>query len=112
MHEFPEVLAMIRQARAQLPAGARIRRLTIVVGEASGHDPGHIAMHFAEAARGNPELEGASLEFVAEKLAARCAACGAEFHAAESMLACAQCGGTELHITSGNTVRLAGVECV
>ena len=107
MHEFSEVLAMIRQARAQLAAGARIRRLTIVVGEASGHDPAHIAAHFAEAARGNPELEGASLEFVAEKLAARCAGCGAEFDAAKSLLVCSHCGGTQLRITAGDQVRLA-----
>ena len=111
MHEFPEVLAMIRQARAQAAPGARIRRLTIVVGEASGHDPAHIQAHFAEAARGNPDLENACLEFVAEKLAACCAACGAEFEPAQSMLACAQCGSTELRITAGDRVRLAAVQC-
>ena len=111
MHEFPEVLAMIRQARAQLVAGARIRRLTIIVGEASGHDPAHIRAHFAEAVRGNPDMEDASLEFVAEKLAARCAGCGAEFDPSRSLLACSHCGGRELRITAGDTVRLAGVEC-
>jgi len=110
VHEFPEVQAMIQRACGQLPAGARIRRLTIIVGEASGHDPHHIEAHFAEAARGNAAIEGAALEFVRERLAARCAACGAEFGSGNPALACSQCGGTELVITAGDKVRLAGVE--
>ena len=109
MHEFPEVQAMIRQACAQAPAAARITRLKIVVGEASGHDPRHIEAHFAEASRGT-RAEGAALEFIREKLAARCAACGTEFKADAVALACARCGGTELVITAGKNVRLAGIE--
>ncbi len=109
MHEFPEVQAMIRQACAQAPAAARITRLKIVVGEASGHDPRHIEAHFAEASRGT-RAEGAALEFIREKLAARCAACGTEFKADAVAFACAGCGGTELVITAGKNVRLAGIE--
>lgn len=109
MHEFPEVQAMVRQACAQAPAGARITRLKIVVGEASGHDPHHIEAHFAEAARGT-RAEGAVLEFVGEKLAARCAACGEEFKADTASLACTRCGGTELVIAAGKDVHLAGIE--
>ncbi len=102
---------MIRQACARLAAGNRIRRLKIAVGEASGHDPAHLQAHFAEAARCKPELEGASLEFVTEKLAAHCAGCGAQFDPTKSMLACSRCGGTQLRITAGDQVRLLGVEC-
>jgi Zn finger protein HypA/HybF involved in hydrogenase expression len=109
MHEFPEVQAMVRDAGAQVPAGVRIKRLKIVVGEASGHDARHIEAHFAEASRG-ASAEGAVLEFIPEKLAATCAACGTPFNAARLSLACAQCGGTELTITAGNNVRLVGVE--
>jgi hydrogenase nickel incorporation protein HypA/HybF len=109
VHEFPEVQAMVREAGARVPAGARIKRLKIVVGEASGHDARHIEAHFAEAARGT-SAEGAALEFIPEKLAATCAACGVQFNPGSRALACAECGGTELTITAGNTVRLAGVE--
>jgi hydrogenase nickel incorporation protein HypA/HybF len=109
VHEFPEVQAMVRQACAQAPAASRITRLKIIVGEASGHDPRHIEAHFAGASRGT-RAEGAALEFVREKLAARCAACGAEFKAEAAALACTRCGGTELVITGGKDVRLAGVE--
>jgi hydrogenase nickel incorporation protein HypA/HybF len=109
MHEFPEVQAMVREACAQAPPAARITRLRIVVGEASGHDPHHIEAHFADASRGT-RAEGAALEFIAEKLAAKCAACGMEFSQGERAFACTRCGGTELLITAGNTVRLAGVE--
>lgn len=109
MHEFPEVQAMVRDACKQAPAGVQIKRLTIVVGEASGHDPHHIQEHFAEASRGT-EAEGATLNFVHEKLTARCASCGAIFGNDDLVLACTSCGGTELIITGGNNVSLAGVE--
>jgi len=109
MHEFPEIQAMVREACAQVPAGARIKRLTIIVGEASGHDAHHIEVHFAEASRGT-QAEGATLEFIHEKLSAKCAACGAEFRSGELALTCSKCGGTELVITAGQSVRLAGVD--
>ncbi|MGA2482097.1 MAG: hydrogenase maturation nickel metallochaperone HypA [Candidatus Acidiferrales bacterium] len=109
MHEFPEVQAMVKQACAQVPSGARVKRLRIVVGEASGHDSHHIEGHFADASRGTP-AEGAVLEFVHEKLAAKCATCGTEFRGGGTVLACTRCGGTQLVITAGNTVRLAGIE--
>ncbi len=109
MHEFPEVHAMVLQACAQIPSGARIARMTIVIGEASGHDAHHIEEHFAAASRGTA-AEGARLQFVPEKLAARCAACGAEFTGSDLTLACAKCGGTELVITAGDTVHLGTVE--
>lgn len=109
MHEFPEVQAMVKQACAQAPPGARIKRLRIVVGEASGHDSRHIQAHFTDASRGT-QAEGAVLEFIHEKLAARCATCGAEFTGGGMVLACTRCGGTQLVITAGNTVRLSGIE--
>ncbi len=100
---------MVRDACAQIPPGVRIRRLTIIVGEASGHDARHIQSHFDEASRGTP-AENASLDFVVEKLSARCAVCGTNFVPTGSLLACTKCGGTELTITAGHSVRLATVE--
>lgn len=109
MHEFPEVQAMVQQACAQAPAPVRIKRLKILVGEASGHNPHHIQEHFNDASRGT-RAEGAVLEFISEKLAARCAACGAVFQPDNLALACAKCGSTELDITGGKNVKLVGVE--
>lgn len=108
MHEFREVQAMVRDA-AEQAGGLPIRRVKIVVGEASGHDTYHISAHFTEASRGTM-AEGAVLEFIHEQLAARCAECGAQFSRDQVTPACTQCGGTELVITAGNAVRLAGVE--
>jgi len=109
MHEFPEVQAMVRQACAKVTPGTRLQRLKIIVGEASGHNSDHIAAHFAEASRGTP-AEGASLEFIPEKLAAKCAVCGANYSREDPDLTCAACGSTELIILAGNRVRLAAVE--
>jgi hydrogenase nickel incorporation protein HypA/HybF len=109
MHEFPEVQALVARACAQAPPGSRIVRLQIAVGEGSGHDPRHIEAHFAEASRGT-RAEGATLEFESEKLAARCAACGRQFNSGELALACLHCGATQLDVTAGKDVRLAGVQ--
>jgi hydrogenase nickel incorporation protein HypA/HybF len=109
MHEFPEVQAMVKQACAQAPASTRIKKLRISVGEASGHDPHHIQSHFTDASRGT-RAEGAVLEFIAEKLAACCASCGANFQTGNLALSCEKCGSTELNITAGKDVRLVGVE--
>lgn len=109
MHEFPEVQAMLRQVLSEAPGHARITRLTFVVGEASGHDPRHIAAHFVDAARGS-RAEGAVLDFRHERLAAKCAACGTEFGPEERALTCTHCGAFELIITAGNKVSLGGFE--
>ena len=107
MHEFPEIQAMVQQACAQVPG--HIKRLKIVVGEASGHNPHHIQEHFTDASRGT-RAEGAVLEFISEKLAASCASCGASFQTKDLALSCDNCGSTELNITAGKNVRLVGVE--
>lgn len=109
MHEFPEVQAIVRRACDQAPSGAHIARITIIVGEASGHDPEHIRHHFVDASRGTI-AEGAELHFVHEKISARCASCGKEFACNDLALSCSQCGGTELVIVAGNSVRLSSVE--
>jgi len=109
MHEFPEVQAMVQKACAEAPRRARVRRITIAVGEASGHDLRHIVEHFGEASRGTM-AEGAELQFIWEKLAARCAACGATFESSDLALKCARCGGVELVITAGKDVRLIEVQ--
>ena len=108
MHEFPEVQALVQQAIAEAE-GARVTRLKIIVGEGSGHNPHHIQEHFIEASRGT-SAEGAVLEFIPEKLAAKCAQCGAPFSAENQSFACEQCGSTELLICSGKAVRLIAVE--
>jgi len=109
VHELHEVRAMVREACAQACGLSRITKLKIVVGEASGHNPDHIAAHFREASKGT-KAEGAKLEFTIEKLAGNCASCGAVFDAKKSAFACGQCGSRELNITAGKDVRLAGVE--
>ena len=108
MHEFPEVQAMVRNACASA-RGKKVRRLTIAVGEASGHDAHHISEHFVEASRATM-AEGAELRFVSERLAARCTNCGRSYESAAGTFSCTDCGGMELTITSGMNVRLLGIE--
>lgn len=109
MHEFAAIRALVHDACAQLSTGERVTRLTIVVGEASGHDEQHLRAHFDEACRGTP-AEGATLQFVSEKLTARCSHCGAEFAPEGLLLACSHCGGTELAISGVETIRVKAIE--
>jgi hydrogenase nickel incorporation protein HypA/HybF len=109
MHELHQARLLLQEALARSGNSRRIRRLAVIVGEASGHSPEHIAEDFAAAARGTP-AEGAALEFLAEKLAARCARCGAAFKSKPLVLACPACGSAELAITAGQEVRLSDVE--
>ena len=62
-----------------------IRRLTIAVGEASGHAPHHIREYFTEAALGTA-AEGAELQFIREELSGRCAGCGTVFERGTRLL--------------------------
>lgn len=107
MHEFPVTRSLLDAALAEGAAhGARrITRLKVVVGEMSGFVPESIAFYFATLAKGTP-AEAARLEFVTEKMAARCRGCGAEFTPRELAFTCERCGGVELEITAGRGAML------
>jgi hydrogenase nickel incorporation protein HypA/HybF len=109
MHESGQVQALLHEALARTPGSSRLRTLRILVGEACGHSPPHLAEHFSQAAKGT-RAQGAVLEFALEKLAAQCARCKAPFDSGQLSFACPNCGNTDLVITAGNTVRLLEVE--
>lgn len=109
VHELHQARLLLQEALARSAGCRRIRRLAVIVGEASGHSPEHLAEDFAVAASGTP-AEGAALELLAEELAARCAHCGAAFEPQPLTLACPACGSAELAITAGQEVRLGRVE--
>jgi len=109
MHELHQARLLLQEALARSAGCRRIRRLAVIVGEASGHSPEHLAEDFAAAARGTP-AEGAALECLVEKLAARCAHCGAAFESKPPALSCPACGSAELAVTAGQDVRLGRVE--
>jgi hydrogenase nickel incorporation protein HypA/HybF len=109
MHELQQARRLLQEALAQRGNGRRITTLTVIVGEASGHSPEHIAEDFVAAARGTPAA-GAALVFQVEKLAARCARCGAAFEPKPPVLACPACSSAELTITAGHEVRLGRAE--
>jgi hydrogenase nickel incorporation protein HypA/HybF len=109
MHELHQARLLLQEAQTRAGKGRRVRRLTVIVGEASGHWPEHLAEDFAAAAKGTP-AEGAVLELLVEKLAARCAQCGGAFEPKPLVLACPACGSAELTITAGQQVRLDRVE--
>ncbi len=70
---------------------ARVRRVTVTVGEWTGYVGDSIELFWQELARGTP-AEGARLEFRFEPATLRCRACATVFPANGSNLECPQCG--------------------
>ena len=108
MHEFPATQELVRIALEE-GAGRRIRRIKVKIGEWAGLYPDYLEHYFPMVAEGTL-AEGASLEFVLEKLAGRCAKCGAEFRPKAGVFACEVCGGTELELTAGKGLELVELE--
>jgi len=108
MHEFPITQELVRIALEEAN-GKRIKRLKIKVGEWSGAYPRYIEYYFPDVAAGTL-AEGAELEFVEEKLAARCAKCGAEFKPESLVFECRNCGSKRLEITAGKRIELIELE--
>ena len=109
MHEVYKTQELLRAALAAVGPGRRVRRLRVLIGEASGFTPGEIEACYRTVATGTA-AEGAVLEFTTEPLAARCARCGAEYHAAAGLLSCRACGSTRLSISGGMDARLLGAD--
>jgi hydrogenase nickel incorporation protein HypA/HybF len=108
MHEFVATQELVRVALEEA-AGRRIRHLKVKVGEWAGVFPRYIEYYFPAVAKGTL-AEGATVEFIEEKLSGRCAKCGAPFEPKALVFTCEVCGGTELELTAGKGVELLELE--
>lgn len=94
MHEASAAEAILRIAAAESAArgGARVTKVALVVGEATGYMEESLAFFLGRMAEGGPAA-GAALEVRYVKTRLRCDACGTEFDRAGTSFACPSCRG-------------------
>jgi len=108
MHELAITQAMLdivlRHAR-----GARVRKVSVTVGEWTGYVGDSIDLFWRELARGTP-AEDAQLEFRLEPATLRCRSCSAVFPVDGSMLACPRCGALGGEPAGGRDCTVESIE--
>jgi hydrogenase nickel incorporation protein HypA/HybF len=90
--------------------GARVQRVTLVIGQLSGVMADAVRFCFDPCARGTP-VEGAQLEIVEAPGLAACRACGAQVRLAMLAGRCA-CGSADLRMLGGQELKIREMEVV
>ena len=107
MHEMALTCSIVEMAE-EAAAGARVARVTLVIGKLSGAMTDAIRFCFDEVARGTA-VEGAVLEIIEPDGRARCDRCGAEFATPELWTGC-DCGSFSLTRLQGDELELKSIE--
>ena len=88
--------------------GATVRRVTLEIGQLSAVMPDAVRFCFDVCARGTL-LEGATLEIIEVPGSARCCDCGTDVQLAAPYGRCV-CGSTNLHLVSGEELKIKDME--
>ena len=109
MHEASAAEALVKMVSAEAAArkAARVSRISLVVGEATGYMRESLEFYVAASARGSL-AEGAILEIRYVRPLVRCPSCGLEFKRRRFSFECPDCGcqgvmtkaGSEFYIDS------------
>ena len=111
MHEASAVQSILRIAGEEAAArgAARVTKLRLVVGEATGYMEESLAFFLELMAKGGP-VEGAKLELSYVGTGLRCLSCGKEYARRGSSFACPSCGGAGVLTGSGDEFYLDSIE--
>jgi hydrogenase nickel incorporation protein HypA/HybF len=111
MHECHAVQDIFNQAleKARQNKAKKVARITLVVGELLGFDPGSIKLYFEELAEGTI-LEGAELVINPKKPTLQCKDCDTSFEKEKSNLTCPSCSSTAVAIQSGKEFFIDSLE--
>ncbi|MGE5271911.1 MAG: hydrogenase maturation nickel metallochaperone HypA [Thiohalocapsa sp.] len=107
MHELALTSAIVEMAE-EAADGARVTRVTLLIGRLSGAMPEAIRFCFDEVARGTA-VEGAALDIVEPEGRARCEACGAEFATPDLLTVCG-CGSLAMTRLAGDELTIDSIE--
>jgi len=107
MHEFGLTQTIVAIA-AEHAGAARVRRISLAIGQLSAVLPDSIQFCFDVCSRGTV-VEGAELQLVEIPGLARCRQCGHEFFLAEPFGVC-ECGSTHLEIIQGEELKITELE--
>lgn len=109
MHEL-SIAGSVVEICAQQAQGARVRRVTLEIGQLSAVMPEAIRFCFDVCAK-DSVVEGATLDIVVMPGAARCLACGATLALDVPFGQCA-CGSENLELISGQQLKIRQMEVV
>jgi hydrogenase nickel incorporation protein HypA/HybF len=109
MHELAITQDIVEAVTARA-AGARVRKIVLVIGKLSMVLPDAVRFCFDLCVEDTP-LAGAELEILEPPGVARCRACGIELEL-ESAFARCVCGGTDLDWISGEQLLIREMEIV
>ena len=109
MHELSITRSVVALC-AERANGARVQRVTLVIGQLSGVMADAVRFCFDICARGTP-VEGASLEIIETPGRARCLDCGAEIELRMLAMRC-RCGSANLQMLSGDELKVREMEVV
>lgn len=103
MHEASaaEAIVAIVSAEAAARNAARISRISLVLGEATGYMRESLEFYLAAIARGSP-AEGAALDIRYVKATLRCPSCDLEFERRRFTFECPACGTRGLMTETGS----------
>lgn len=108
MHEWG-ICEGILEAVQRRTAGRRVQRVKVRVGVLHRLEQHAMQQGFSLAASGS-DAEDAILDVCVVPVKSRCRLCGQESEAAEILLVCSNCGGTELDISGGDELILESIE--
>ena len=102
------VLEERRAARESGPC-ARVTKISLVVGEATGYMRESLEFYVAASAKGSP-AEGAVLDITYVKPLLRCPSCGLEFERRRFTFECPDCGTQGLMTKAGSEFYIDSIE--
>ena len=110
MHERSLVRALLRQVEAIATDyyPQRVRAIRLRVDELSGVEPTLLRSAYDELAE-QTSLRGAELSIALAPLMARCQGCGQTRPVCDYSFRCADCGGEDLVVTSGEELLLESI---
>ena len=107
MHELGIAQSIVEIA-CEHAQGAKVRRVSLEIGELSAVMPDAIRFCFDVCCQGT-SLEGATLEIAEVPGIAHCQQCGAEF-AVDRLFAVCACGSSNLRLMQGQELKLKELE--
>jgi hydrogenase nickel incorporation protein HypA/HybF len=111
VHEASAAEAIVRIVSAEAAArnAARISRISLVMGEATGYMRESLEFYLAATAKGSP-AEGAALDIRYLKTLLRCPSCGIQFERGSFAFECPACGTRGLMIGAGSEFYVDSIE--
>lgn len=111
MHEMSLCESLVDIIRSEAASGQfrTVRRVVLEVGPLSSVEPEALRFGFDVITRGTL-AEGAALDIVSPPALGHCLSCFKEVTITSRLDPCPECGGTELQISGGDTLRIKEME--